>query len=117
MMLAGGKPMLRVALATTHLALKDVPAAITRESLTATLRILDAELRRKFGFAAPRILVSGLNPHAGESGHLGDEEIKVIAPVAEWLKREGLRLARPLPPDPLVTPPPRQAADAGLSLY
>src|SRR5258708_7395325 len=117
MLLAGGKPMLRVALATTHLALKDVPAAITRESLTATLRILDAELRRKFGFAAPRILVSGLNPHAGESGHLGDEEIKVIAPVVEALKREGLRLAGPLPADTLFTPQHLQHADAVLAMY
>ncbi len=117
MMLAGGKPMLRVALATTHLALKDVPAAITRESLTATLRILDAELRRKFGFAAPRILVSGLNPHAGESGYLGDEEIKVIAPVVEALKREGLRLAGPLPADTLFTPQHLQHADAVLAMY
>ena len=117
MMLVGGKPMLRVALATTHLALKDVPVAITREGLTTTLRILDAELRRKFGFTAPRILVAGLNPHAGESGHLGDEEIKVISPVVEALKREGLKLIGPLPADTLFTPQHLQHADAVLAMY
>ena len=117
MMLAGGQPMLRVALATTHLALKDVPAAITRDSLTASLRILDAELRHKFGFAKPRILVAGLNPHAGESGHLGDEEIKVIAPVIDALKREGMQLTGPLPADTLFTPQHLQHADAVLAMY
>ena len=117
MMLVGGKPMLRVALATTHLALKDVPAAITREGLTTTLRILDAELRHKFGFATPRILVAGLNPHAGESGHLGDEEIKVIVPVVAALKREGLKLIGPLPADTLFTPQHLQHADAVLAMY
>jgi 4-hydroxythreonine-4-phosphate dehydrogenase len=117
MMLVGGTPMLRVALATTHLALKDVPAAITRASLAATLRILNAELRGKFGFAAPRILVAGLNPHAGEAGHLGDEEIKVIAPVVETLKRAGLKLTGPLPADTLFTPQYLQHADAVLAMY
>ena len=117
MMLVGGKPMLRVALATTHLALKDVPAAITRDSLTTSLRILDAELRHKFGFAKPRILVAGLNPHAGESGHLGDEEIKVISPVIEALKREGMQLTGPLPADTLFTPQHLQHADAVLAMY
>ena len=117
MMLVGGKPILRVALATTHLALKDVPAAITRDSLMTTLRILDSELRSKFGFVAPRILVAGLNPHAGESGHLGDEEIKVIAPVIEALKREGLKLIGPLPADTLFTPQHLQHADAVLAMY
>src|SRR4051812_49806639 len=79
MMLVGGG--MRVALATTHLALRDVPAAITRETVSDALRILDADLRRRFGIARPRVLVAGLNPHAGESGHLGREEIDVIAPV------------------------------------
>lgn len=117
MMLVGGKPLLRVALATTHLALKDVPAAIQRDHLATTLRILDAELRGKFGIAAPRILVAGLNPHAGESGHLGDEEIKVISPVVEALKREGLKLVGPLPADTLFTPQHLQHADAALAMY
>lgn len=117
MMLAGGDPMLRVALATTHLALKDVPAALTRNSLTTTLRILHRELQTKFGFAQPRILVSGLNPHAGESGHLGREEIDVIAPVIEALKQEGMALTGPLPADTLFTPKYLQHADAVLAMY
>ena len=117
MMLVGGNPMLRVALATTHLALKDVPAAITRESLTTSLRILHADLRDKFGFARPRILVAELNPHAGESGHLGDEEINVIAPVVEALKGEGMLLTGPLPADTLFTPQHLQHADAVLAMY
>ncbi len=117
MMLVGGKPILRVALATTHLALKDVPAAITAASLTTTLRILYNDLRDKFGFANPRILVSGLNPHAGESGHLGLEEINIIAPVVEALKREGMRLSGPLPADTLFTPQHLQHADAVLAMY
>src|SRR4029079_15590784 len=83
MMLVGGG--LRVALATTHLALADVPPAITRASLGETLRIIDGDLRRRFGFARPRILVAGLNPHAGEAGYLGREEIDVIAPVIREL--------------------------------
>ncbi len=117
MMLAGGTPMLRVALATTHLALKDVPAAITHADLTATIRILHRELQQKFGFAQPRILVAGLNPHAGESGHLGREEIDVIAPVVEALKAEGMALTGPLPADTLFTPKYLQHADAVLAMY
>jgi 4-hydroxythreonine-4-phosphate dehydrogenase len=117
MMLVGGKPMLRVALATTHLALKNVAAAITAESLTTTLRILHRELQTKFGFKNPRILVSGLNPHAGESGHLGTEEIDVISPVIETLKREGMALVGPLPADTLFTPKYLAHADAVLAMY
>ena len=117
MLLVGGKPMLRVALATTHLALKNVVAAITIESLTATLRILHQELHTKFGFAQPRILVSGLNPHAGESGHLGMEEIEIISPVVEALKREGMALVGPLPADTLFTPKYLKQADAVLAMY
>ena len=117
MMLVGGKPMLRVALATTHLALKDVPAAITQKSLTTTLRILHQDLRAKFGFANPRILVAGLNPHAGESGHLGNEEINVITPVVEALKQEGMQLVGPLPADTLFTPQYLRNADAVLAMY
>ena len=93
MMLAGSK--LKVALATTHLPLKDVPAAITQESLEATLRILHADMRSKYGLADPRILVAGLNPHAGEGGYLGMEEIEVITPVLERLRGEGMRLLCP----------------------
>jgi 4-hydroxythreonine-4-phosphate dehydrogenase len=117
MMLVGGKPMLRVALATTHLALKNVAAAITAESLTTTLRILHRELQTKFDFKNPRILVSGLNPHAGESGHLGMEEIEIISPVIEALKREGMALTGPLPADTLFTPKYLALADAVLAMY
>src|SRR5690606_34052737 len=95
---------LRVALATTHLPLARVPARITRESLTAVLRILDRDLRNKFGFAQPRILVLGLNPHAGEGGHLGREEIDVIEPCLNALRAEGMHLSGPLPADTAFTP-------------
>src|SRR5207237_319797 len=84
MVLAGGG--LRVALATTHLALKDVPRALTREGLERTIRVLHAELIRRFGISAPRILVAGLNPHGGEGGYFGREEIEVIGPVLEKLR-------------------------------
>ncbi|MBL8511555.1 MAG: 4-hydroxythreonine-4-phosphate dehydrogenase PdxA [Betaproteobacteria bacterium] len=117
MMLAGGTPPLRVALATTHLALQAVPAAITAEGLTATLRILARELQQKFAIRAPRILVAGLNPHAGESGHMGREEIDIIIPVIEALKREGMQLTGPLPADTLFTPQHLREADAVLAMY
>jgi 4-hydroxythreonine-4-phosphate dehydrogenase len=115
MMLVGGG--LRVALATTHLPLAAVPAAITREGLAATLRIVDADLRRRFGIARPRILVAGLNPHAGESGHLGREEVEVISPVLASLRGEGLDLEGPLPADTLFTPRVLERADAVLAMY
>ena len=115
MMLAGAG--LRVALATTHLALKEVPAAITREDLTATLRILHAELVGKFGIAKPRILVAGLNPHAGEDGHMGREEIEVIAPVIAALKAEGMDLVGPLPADTLFTKNCLAGSHAQLAMY
>ena len=118
MMLVGRQtPILRVALATTHLALKDVPAAIARKSLLTTLRILHADLKAKFGIANPRILVAGLNPHAGEGGYLGREEIDVIIPVVESLKAEGMLLEGPLPADTLFTPRHLQNADAVLAMY
>jgi 4-hydroxythreonine-4-phosphate dehydrogenase len=118
MMLVGRQiPILRVALATTHLALKDVPAAITRESLLTTLRILHADLKTKFGISQPRIVVAGLNPHAGEGGYLGCEEIDVIIPVVESLKAEGMLLDGPLPADTLFTPRHLQHADAVLAMY
>lgn len=115
MMLAGGD--LRVALATTHLPLKDVPAAITRESLETTLRILHAEMHRKYGIATPRILVAGLNPHAGEGGYLGREEIDVIIPVLDKLRGEGMRLIGPLPADTMFTPPMLAQGDCVLAMY
>jgi len=115
MMLAAGS--LRVALATTHLPLKDVSTAITRERLTQVLRILDHDLRRKLGLARPRILVCGLNPHAGEGGHLGREEIEVIEPTLAALRAEGLDLVGPLPADTLFTPRHLSGADAVLAMY
>jgi 4-hydroxythreonine-4-phosphate dehydrogenase len=95
---------LRVALATTHLPLAEVPAAITPERIETVLRILDADLRARFGIAAPRILVAGLNPHAGESGHMGDEEIRVITPALDKLRAEGLDLVGRSPPTPCSRP-------------
>jgi 4-hydroxythreonine-4-phosphate dehydrogenase len=115
MMLAGAG--LRVGLVTTHLALKDVPAAITAEEVESTLRIVDADLRQKFGIARPRILVAGLNPHAGEGGHMGMEEIEVIAPVIERLKAEGLNLVGPLPADTLFTRNVLAGSDAQVAMY
>ena len=108
---------LRVALATTHLPLKDVSAAITHHELTETLRILEHDLRQKFAIAQPRILVCGLNPHAGEGGHLGQEEQQVITPVIEALRREGMQLIGPLPADTLFTPKHLDTADAVLAMY
>jgi 4-hydroxythreonine-4-phosphate dehydrogenase len=119
MMLAGTGQLagLRVALATTHLPLKDVPAAITQTELTTTLRILHGDLVKKFGIARPRILVAGLNPHAGEGGHLGHEEIDVIAPVLERLRAEGMDLVGPLPADTLFTRNVLAGSDAQLAMY
>ncbi len=115
MLLAGAG--LRVALATTHLALKDVPAAITQASLESTLRILHHDLQGKFGIAEPRILVAGLNPHAGENGHMGREEIDVIIPVLNRLRAEGMQLAGPLPADTLFTKNVLAGSDAQLAMY
>jgi 4-hydroxythreonine-4-phosphate dehydrogenase len=119
MMLAGtGEHAgLRVALATTHLPLKDVPAAITKDELTTTLRILHGDLVAKFGIARPRILVAGLNPHAGEGGHLGMEEIEVIGPVLDALRAEGMDLIGPLPADTLFTRHVLAGSDAQLAMY
>ena len=115
MMLVGGG--LRVALATTHLALKDIPSAITRESLEATIRILHKDLVTKFGLKSPRILVSGLNPHAGEDGYLGREEIEVINPVLAKLRAEGIQLIGTLPADTLFTKKYLENADCVLAMY
>jgi 4-hydroxythreonine-4-phosphate dehydrogenase len=108
---------LRVALVTTHLPLKDVPAAITTERLQRVTRILHADLVEKFGIARPRILVCGLNPHAGEGGHLGREEIEIIEPTLEVLRRDGLDLIGPLPADTLFTPKHLDNCDAVLAMY
>ena len=115
MMLVGGG--LRVALATTHLPLKDVAAAVTQQSLEQTLRILNAEMGRKYGVANPRILVAGLNPHAGEGGYLGCEEIEVITPVLDRLRGEGMTLIGPLPADTMFTPPLLAQGDCVLAMY
>jgi len=115
MMLAS--PELRVTLATTHLPLAAVSAAITRESLTRTLRIVNAELRRKFGIANPRIAVLGINPHAGESGHMGSEEIDTVIPTLNALRDEGMLLLGPLPADTAFVPAQRHHYDAVLAMY
>ena len=115
MLLAGAG--LRVALATTHLRLADVPAAVTPQGLEETLRILDRDLRDRFRIAQPRILVAGLNPHAGESGYLGSEEAEVIAPVIAKLAAGGMRVSGPYPADTLFTPRLLESADAVLSMY
>lgn len=115
MMLAGAG--LRVALATTHLPLKEVPAAITQTELETTIRILHADLAGRFGIARPRILVAGLNPHAGEGGHMGREEIEVIAPVLDKLRGEGMDLVGPLPADTLFTRGVLAGSDAQLAMY
>ena len=115
MMLAN--PRLRVALATTHLPLRAVPDAITRDGVTRTLRILHAALVRDFGLAAPRIAVLGLNPHAGEDGHLGREELDTIIPALEALRAEGLALEGPLPADTAFLPQKLPGYDAVLAMY
>lgn len=120
----GGQPVmllatagLRVALVTTHLPLKDVSAAITPARLTAVIRVLHQDLRQRFGIATPRILVCGLNPHAGEGGHLGREELEVITPVLTALREEGMVLDGPLPADTLFLPKYLEQADAVLAMY
>ncbi|MDQ7987592.1 4-hydroxythreonine-4-phosphate dehydrogenase PdxA [Pseudomonas sp. G34] len=108
---------LRVALVTTHLPLKDVASAITVERLQRVTRILHADLRDKFGIAKPRILVCGLNPHAGEGGHLGREETEIIEPALQQLRAEGMQLIGPLPADTLFTPKHLEHCDAVLAMY
>jgi len=115
MMLAND--IVRVALATTHLPLREVADAITDDGLERTLRILHAAMQRDFGIARPRLLVLGLNPHAGEDGHLGREEIEVITPVVERLRGEGMDLAGPLPADTAFLPARLQQCDAVLAMY
>jgi 4-hydroxythreonine-4-phosphate dehydrogenase len=115
MLLLSGQ--LRVALVTTHLALSDVPQAITRERLRTTLRIVNMDLGKHFSLSAPRIAVLGLNPHAGEAGHLGREEIDVIQPVIHELQAEGLNIQGPVPADTAFTPRFLQTADVIVAMY
>ena len=108
---------LRVALATTHLPLRKVPDAITRDGLSEVIRILHTDLSRRFALDQPRIVVLGLNPHAGEGGHLGSEERDVIEPVLERLRRDGIALEGPLPADTGFTEHHLANADAVLAMY
>ncbi len=108
---------LRVALATTHLPLAKVSEAITQDSLKEVISILHQDLKKHFGISQPRILICGLNPHAGEDGHLGMEEIEIITPVIKELKDKGFDLLGPLPADTLFTQPYLQDADAVLAMY
>jgi 4-hydroxythreonine-4-phosphate dehydrogenase len=112
MMLVGGG--LRVALATTHLALSEVPRAITRDLIIKSLKVVDRDLRERFGIRRPRILVAGLNPHSGESGHLGREDLEIIAPA---IKASGVDAAGPIPADTLFVPERLRHADAVLAMY
>lgn len=115
MMLTAGT--LRVALVTTHLPLRDVADAITRDRLAQVVRVLDRDLRDRFGLDNPRILVAGLNPHAGEDGHLGREEIDTIEPTLERLRGEGINVVGPLPADTLYTPRQLDGAAATLAMF
>jgi len=115
MMLVGGG--LRVALATTHLPLARVPRAITRAGLVATLKVIDKDLRKRFGIRRPRILVSGLNPHGGESGHLGTEEQRTIAPAIAAARKLGIAAEGPIPADTLFVPARLKGADCALAMY
>ncbi|OWL89620.1 4-hydroxythreonine-4-phosphate dehydrogenase PdxA [Halopseudomonas aestusnigri] len=110
-------PGLRVALATTHLPLRQVADAITGPLIERVVRILHSDLVNKFGLSAPRILVCGLNPHAGEDGHLGREELDIIIPALDRLRTEGIELIGPLPADTLFTPKHLDQADAVLAMY
>jgi 4-hydroxythreonine-4-phosphate dehydrogenase len=119
MMLAApeSKTQLRVALATTHLPLNKVSLAITKESLKEVITILNDDMKKHFGIKQPRILICGLNPHAGEDGHLGMEEIETITPVINELKNKGFNLRGPLPADTLFTQPYLEDADVVLAMY
>jgi len=110
-------PGLRVALVTTHLPLSEVSRSITAERLTTVITLLDKELRQYFSLSNPKILVSGLNPHAGENGHLGSEELEIIEPVIKKLTLQGINLHGPLPADTLFTQKYLQQADAVLAMY
>ena len=114
LLVAGG---LRVALATTHLPLSEVPKAVTEDLLESKLKLLLGGLRAQFGFTRPRILVTGLNPHAGEAGHLGREEIDTIEPVCARFRAQGEAVTGPLPADTVFTPNHLADADAVLAMY
>jgi 4-hydroxythreonine-4-phosphate dehydrogenase len=115
MMLAGGG--MRVALATTHLPLREVADAITSELLEKILTIMQHDLQRRFGIAHPRILVAGLNPHAGEGGYLGREEIDIMIPVLNKLRAQGMKVSEPLPADTLFAKHRLAECDAVLAMY
>ena len=115
MLLVSGE--LRVALLTTHLALREVPERVTAERIQSTLRTLHDGLRRHFGISEPRIIVLGLNPHAGESGHMGSEEQDIIEPALANLREQGMQLTGPMPADTAFTPDHLSAADAVLAMY
>lgn len=115
MMLVGGG--LRIALATTHLPLADVPRAITRQGLLEVLKVIDADLRKRFRISSPRILVAGLNPHSGESGHLGREEIEIIGPAIEAARASGIAASGPIPADTLFVPQRLREGDCALAMY
>ncbi|MCK5869484.1 4-hydroxythreonine-4-phosphate dehydrogenase PdxA [Methylococcaceae bacterium HT1] len=122
--ITGGHPVmmlategLRVALATTHLPLAEVSKAITQKTLTTVIHLLDSDLRHRFGLKQPHILVCGLNPHAGEGGHLGHEEIDIIEPVLIKCRQDGINLQGPLPADTLFTAKYLDKADAVLAMY
>lgn len=115
MMLVGGG--MRVALATIHMPLTQVSAAITAESLTRTIQILHHDLQQRFGIASPKLYVAGLNPHAGEGGYLGNEEINTITPVLDTLRAQGMHLIGPLPADTMYSPSNIEDADAFLAMY
>jgi 4-hydroxythreonine-4-phosphate dehydrogenase len=115
MMLVGGG--LRVALATTHLPLRKVPDALTTDLILKTLKVLDHDLRERFKIRKPRILVSGLNPHSGESGHLGSEDGDIIAPAIAAAVNEGIQASGPIPADTLFVPERLKQADAVLAMY
>ena len=108
---------LRVALVTTHLPLRDVPNAITKQRLHQVIDILIHDLKTKFKIAKPRILVCGLNPHAGEDGYLGREEIEIINPVLETYRQQGIHISLSLPADTLFTPDHLKETDAVLAMY
>lgn len=108
---------LRVGLVTTHLPLREVADAITAERLESVTRILHNDLTEKFGIKNPRIIVCGLNPHAGEDGHLGREELDIIAPTLDRLRKEGMDLVGPLPADSVFTPTNLKQCDAVLAMY
>lgn len=110
-------PGLRVALVTTHLPLRDVCAAITTEKLEAVIQITETSLRQQFGITRPRLQVLGLNPHAGEGGHLGEEDEQLIRPVIEQFRKQGMNIEGPVPADTAFTPPRLAACDAVVAMY